>query len=1143
MSFVHLRVHSDYSLTDGLCKVDRLAECASQMQMPALAITDRCNLFGLVKFYREARRHGIKPIAGSDIIIEGRGPVSLLARDDAGYKNLIALLSRAWTEARDEPLVRQDWLEGMGGSLVCLSGAMDGEIGRHLASGDMQAARSALADYQGWFGDGFYLEVQRVGKSGEEDYLHAVCELAAREGAPVVATNDVMFLRRDDRATHEAKVCDARKKTLAQERPKLERMYSDQQYLRSAEEMAEQFQDLPEALANSVDIAVRCTLELSLGKPRLPSYSEGRDEDAQLRKEAQEGLAKRLREVPPAVDEQLYLERLEHELGIISKMEFPGYFLVVMDFVRWAQNHNITVGPGRGSGAGSLVAYSLGITGIDPLRYDLLFERFLNPERVSLPDFDIDFCPEGRDRVIEYVASRYGEDAVAQIITFGTMQAKAAIQAACRITNKPWSMGQNISDMVPKELDITIAEALQKEPRLKEMAEGDGEGSDVIELATSLEGLVRNCGQHAAGVVIAPTRLTDFTPLYKDLKSKDGGISSQYDMGDLEQVGLVKFDFLGLGTLTIIDRTLELINDGAEEPVDIERVPLDCKKVYKLLRSARTTGMFQLESAGMRNLIRQVKPDCFDDIVALVALFRPGPLESGMSAQYSERKAGKERITYPEPDCHTDTLEPVLRPTYGIFLYQEQVMQAAQVMGGYSVGDADMLRRAMGKKSAEGMTRERERFIKGAVANGHKERQARRIFDIMEKFGGYAFNKSHSVAYALISYRTAWLKAHYPLHFMAAVLSAQMVANSRDRDEKTAGLVYKTCRDLGINVLRPDVNLSRHQCIMEGKDALRYGLGGIKGMGSAAIADILECRERAGPFADLFDLCQRINHRINHKGTLEVLIKSGACDCLVAEGNTAERRGLLRQALGDAMGRAQQHKDNIATGMTDMFGTACDDSRDDPYAAYMPRLSLPLAACLADEKSVLGFHISGHPTDTHRAELQSLGACSIASADKARNPTLGGIMLAKPRYDRSRNGRRYARIKMEDYSGQVELMMFDEGLKMLDGISAGDLVVASCNVRNRDGRIRINATALEQLGELRNRRLKSIRVRLPDMRGATLDGLEQILEPYKGGRCVMVLDTGDKYIEMGEEWRVRPLDALMQDMRSRYGEDSLRLDY
>ena len=918
--FVHLRVHTEYSLLDSVVRVPELMAAVARAGMPAIALTDETNLFAMIKFYRAAQARGLKPIVGVDVRLreaaERQEParLTLLSQNLGGYRNLTRLITRAYLEGqrRGVPLVDRAWLtrESTAG-LIALSGAQEGDIGRSLLNSREAEARRLLECWLELFDDRFYVEVQRVGRANEAAYLEAALRLVGECPAPLVATNDVRFIRPQDFEAHEARVCIQEGSLLADSaRP---RRYTEQQYLRSPAEMAEQFAELPEALENSVEIARRCSLELKLGESKLPQYPvpEGSSTAEYLRSQARAGLERRLagQRESPGRGLSVYEQRLATELDTICSMGFAGYFLIVADFIRWARESGIPVGPGRGSGAGSLVAWSLAITDLDPLQHDLLFERFLNPERVSMPDFDIDFCMEGRDRVIDYVAAKYGRERVSQIITCGTMAAKAVVRDVGRVQGMSYGYVDRIAKLIPFELGITLDKALQDEPELRRLYGAEEEVRNLIDLARALEGLTRNAGTHAGGVVIAPSVLTDFTPLFCEEGSHN--VVTQFDKDDVEAAGLVKFDFLGLRTLTIIDWTVKAINAeraaANEAPLDIAALPMDDPATFTLLKSCRTNAVFQLESRGMKDLIRRLQPDRFEDIVALVALFRPGPLQSGMVDDFIARKHGRtdQPIDYLHPD-----LKPVLAATYGVILYQEQVMQIAQVLAGYTLGGADLLRRAMGKKKPEEMAKQRSVFTEGAMRRGVPEPRARHIFDLMEKFAGYGFNKSHSAAYALLSYQTAWLKAHYPAQFMAAVLSADM-----DRTDKVVTLIDE-CVSLGLQVEPPDLNSSRFAFTVSGTHKIRYGLGAVKGVGHAAVEAIITERSARGAFVSIEDLCRRLDLNRVNKRVLEALIRSGCLDSL---GHT---RSTLMSRLAAAMQLGEQNTRAQAVGQVDLFGLA-----------------------------------------------------------------------------------------------------------------------------------------------------------------------------------------------------------------------------
>ena len=911
--FVHLHLHSEYSLVDSTIRIPQLVERCAALEQPAVAVTDRNNLFALVEFHARAEAAGLKPIVGADVMVASGNdpawPVTLLCRSREGYLNLSRLLTRGWLEGHrhDGVVVRPEWLLEETGELFALLGRHT-EAGRLAAAGRHELALQWLGNWQRAFDDRLHLELTRTGRDGESAFNDFALHAAGARGIPVVASNDVRFLERDGFDAHEARACIATGRVL--DDPRRPRDYSPEQYLKSADEMAGLFADLPDALDNTVALAQRCNFELSLGQYYLPAFPVPDDHtlDSWIRSEARDGLEQRLADNPMAEGHtrESYFERLDTELDVIVEMGFPGYFLIVADFINWAKEQGIPVGPGRGSGAGSLVAWALGITDLDPLPYDLLFERFLNPERVSMPDFDIDFCMDRRDEVIEYVARKYGRDRVSQIITYGTMAAKAVVRDVGRVLGYPYGFVDGIAKLVPMTLGVTLSDALgrteksRKDDNLRsdELIARYGDEEDVrdlIDLALQLENLTRNAGKHAGGVVIAPRPLSDFCPLFAEHDGEGRGRHpvTQFDKDDVEAVGLVKFDFLGLRTLTIIDWAVKAVNArreaGGEEPLDISALPLDDADTYALFARGETVAVFQFESRGMRELIKRARPDTFEDIIALAALFRPGPLNSGMDKDWVDRKHGNAEVTYPHP-----ALEPVLKPTYGVIVYQEQVMQIAQVLAGYSLGGADLLRRAMGKKNAEEMARERVKFETGAAERGVDPATATRVFDLMEQFAAYGFNKSHSAAYALVAYQTAWLKVHYPAEFMAAVLSSDM-----DNTDKVVGFLEEA-RALGLEVLPPDVNDASYMFEAIDAKTIRYGLGAVKGVGRGACEAIASARAAGEPFADLLDFCTRVDAGRLNRRTLEALVLSGALDAL------GSNRASLMLQVPEAMKATEQ---------------------------------------------------------------------------------------------------------------------------------------------------------------------------------------------------------------------------------------------
>jgi DNA polymerase-3 subunit alpha len=1005
------------------------------------------------------------------------------------------------------------------------------------------------------FPDHFYLEVQRTGRPREEEYLHAVVELAAAHDVPVVATNDVHFLERDDFEAHEARVCIHDGRTL--DDPRRPRRHSEQQYLRSPEEMQELFADLPEALENSVEIARRCNLELTFGKNYLPDFPvpDGMSMDEFFRQQARAGLEQRLtRLFDPAAPEfaelrKPYDERLETELDVIVSMGFPGYFLIVADFIQWAKNNGVPVGPGRGSGAGSLVAYALTITDLDPLKYELLFERFLNPERVSMPDFDVDFCMEGRDRVIEYVAEHYGREKVSQIITYGSMAAKAVVRDVGRVLGHPYGFVDRIAKLIPFEIGMTLDKALEQEEALRELYEQDEEVRALLDLARSLEGLSRNAGKHAGGVVISPTKLTDFTPIY----CEQGGLNvvSQFDKDDVEAVGLVKFDFLGLRTLTIIDWALQTINTQrakqGEAPLDISTIALEDPASFALLKAYQTTAVFQLESRGMKDLIKRLQPDCFEDIVALVALFRPGPLQSGMVDDFINRKHGRAKVEYPHPE-----LEHILKPTYGVILYQEQVMQIAQVLAGYTLGGADLLRRAMGKKKPEEMAKQRAIFTEGAVKRGVEEKTATYIFDLMEKFAGYGFNKSHSAAYALVSYQTAWLKAHYPAPFMAAVLSADM-----DNTDKVVTLIDE-CRHMQLEVVAPDINRSGYAFTVQGDATVIYGLGAVKGVGEAAIEVMIQERLANGPYRSLVDLCRRVDSRKVTRRVYEALIRAGALDAL------GENRASLMVQLPEALKSAEQHLRDSAAGQSDMFGSVVEPAAELPVitAANVPEWDEEQR--LAGEKETLGLYLTGHPIDRYRAELASIisgplaelndeapGAGASRQRGQEKTVVLAGLVV-ELRTRNTQSGARMAFVTLDDRSARMEIRVFSRVFEQYRALLAIDKVLVVQGTLAFDdfsGSMRLNAERVYEVDQAREVYAKRLVVDVAEVKAGNgfVHSLANVLLPYCEGSCPVGIrylgSSAQAHITLGNEWRVHPTDELLHRLRELAGDAQVRVVY
>ncbi len=1159
--FVHLHLHTEYSIVDSTVRIPALMQRCASLEMPAVALTDQGNLFGMVKFCRQALKAGVKPLVGVDLKVADHDDIDrpssllLLCQNRTGYRNLTALISRTFLEGqhRGVPMAEREWLtkESCEG-LIALSGAMQGDVGRALNSNHYDVAEKRLAGWLEDFGDRYYLELIRTGRSGEAEYVDSALRLAGSMSVPVVASNDVRFLDSIDFESHEARVCIQEGRTLSD--PHRPRHYSEEQYLKNSQEMAELFSDVPEALSNAWEIAKRCNLDLKLGESYLPAFPvpKGQTTESYLTSQSESGLDAALTrkfnklETDDADQESVatpYRDRLATELSVICDMGFAGYFLIVADFIRWAKEHRIPVGPGRGSGAGSLVAWALGITALDPLQHDLLFERFLNPERVSMPDFDIDFCMEGRDRVIDYVAGKYGRDRVSQIITYGTMAARAVIRDAGRVLGHPYGFVDRIAKQVPFELGITLDKALEQEDELAAMYESDEEVRSTIDLARSLEGLVRNAGKHAGGVVIAPDKLTDFTPLY----CEEGGenIVTQLDKDDVEAVGLVKFDFLGLKTLTIIDWAVDIVNsENVGLQLDIADIPMTDEKTFEMLRTSSTTAVFQLESRGMHDLVSRMQPDHFEDLVALVALFRPGPLQSGMVDDFIARRhdASKSNTDYLHPD-----LTSVLSETYGVILYQEQVMQIAQVLAGYTLGGADLLRRAMGKKKPEEMAKQREVFINGATKRGVADFTATRIFDLMEKFAAYGFNKSHSAAYALLAYQTAYLKAHYPAAFTAAVMSADL-----DNTDRLV-VIKDDCKQIGLELRAPDINKSSYQFNVAGERSILYGLGAIKGVGRNVVESIVDERDKNGEFVGLNEFCRRVD--VNHRRAIEAMIKSGAMD-----GFGQTRRSLL-QDLPEAMKRADQEARARAAGQNDMFGIEKHEKSAEPLTRSDP-VEWNEREFLRKEKEALGLYLTGHPFDAIAKDARYLADGRLGDiSSEPPPPTTNGersfagtgreVSVAGLIMDIRKRGNRVT-VVLDDDSGRLESSFSTEVYQQYRSLLIKDeIIVVSGTLRYDDflSAWRVSAKRVMHIDLAIEKQARGMVLSLaPNGQGEyLLTRLHDVLLPYREGSCdVSVHYTGTvaaARLHLGPEWTVRPSRELRDKLAALLGQNSVRLLY
>ncbi|MGQ0697725.1 MAG: DNA polymerase III subunit alpha [Panacagrimonas sp.] len=1172
--FVHLRLHTDFSISDGLIRVEppkrkgvegaTLAARVAKLGMPAVALTDRMNLFAMVKFYKSSESAGVKPIVGCDLWLaeraKGEAPerLTLLVQNDTGYRNLTRLISRAYTEgqAKGVPLIERSWLAETAEGLIALSGR-DGGAFRAAAQRNVETAVSAVEELMRLFPRRLYLEVSRCQRPGDEEWVEAASALARHCLVPLVATNDVRFLERKDYGAHEARICIAQGRVLNDE--KRPREFTEEQYLKPAEEMVALFADIPEAIENTVEIARRCSLSLKFGVNHLPNFPVpvGETTDSFLRDAAHGGLTQRLVEIRPAQHEDEYRARLDHELKIIASMGFAGYFLVVSDFIRWAKANGCPVGPGRGSGAGSLVAYAIGITDLDPLPYNLLFERFLNPDRVSLPDFDVDFCMDNRERVIDYVQQKYGRERVGQIVTYATMAARGVVRDVCRILSHGYGFGDRLAKLIPGTPGATLADAVEEVPELKNAYAEEDDVRAVLDLALELEGLTRGVGVHAGGVVIAPQPLTDYAPLL--CEPGGAGMRTQFDMKDLESVGLVKFDFLGLKTLTIIQTAIETIASSRGEHVDVLQLPLNDPRTYALYASGDTSAVFQMESPGMQRASRDLKPDTFEDIIALVSLYRPGPME--LIPEYCARKRGDSQVTYLHPD-----METVLSPTYGIFVYQEQVMQMSQRMAGYTLGGADLLRRAMSKKNAKEMAQQREVFTKGSQEKGITEETATAVFDLMEKFANYGFNKSHAAAYALVSYQTAWLKTHYPAEFMAAVMSCDM-----DHTETVVAMLAE-CRRMKLSVHSPDINRGDYRFTVPKPGDIVYGLGAIKGVGEAALAGIMAERKGNGPFRDLFDFCARIDLKKANKRVLEALIYSGALD-----GFGLNRASLLKN-LPKALAMAEAASTSASTGQNDMFGMVDTGPAEQPRIAHEVVPEFAQRERLEFERQTLGFYLSGHPIEAYApiidavcsgrlAELIKTHAqpAPISSGDgkpawQPRAKALFAAWVTDVRFFKGkpdgegRSARASYKLTLDDQGAQIATWIDIEPYQRCQDLLKPDRLVfvmaeigLSPGREGRESEPRIYAPEFLGLDAIYAQYL--VRVEL-DWRGTATDltRLRKLLEPLRnssGATVSVKLQTpaGRAVLDFGPDWKIRLDEAAATQLRQLVGQDCVKLKF
>ena len=1142
-TFVHLNVHTEYSLVDGISRVKKLAEGTRYLSMPAVAMTDVSNLYAAVKFYSSCVRNNIKPLFGIELNVAGingsryDGSMIFLCKDNVGFRALSQMVSDIYIRPRNHDKIQatHDDLMKISSHVLVLSGGIYSGIAKLLIAGHRDEAVEQLTTYKRMFKDAFYLEISRTGKPEEETYEQEILPIARLTNTPIVATNMVRFIGPDDFEAHEIRTCIYESKVL--DDPRRPRVFSEQQFLRSPEEMVELFNDLPSAIENTVQIAKRCNVFFNFEETHMPQFPLGKNETAEgkLIHLSQQGLKKHL-QVLSKKSIDIYQTRLDTELKTINSMGFAGYFLIVADFVKWAQQNGVPVGPGRGSGAGSLVAFALGITKIDPIHYGLLFERFLNSERVSLPDFDIDFCMVGRDRVIDYVTKKYGADRVAQIITYNSLAARAVVRDVGRVMGNPYGFCDTLAKLVPFEIGMTLERALHQDDELEKRYKNEPEVTQLIDNAMKLEGMPRNAGKHAGGLVISPTAISDFSPLYWEPGMTQA--VTQFDKDDLESIGLVKFDFLGLRTLTIIDWAVDIINkiqkEKGEKEVKVDELQPNDKNVYDLISTGNTTALFQLESRGMQELIQRLKPDHFEELIALVALFRPGPLQSGMVDDFINRKHGREPITY----IH-DSLKIILESTYGVILYQEQVMQIAQELAGYSLGSADLLRRAMGKKKPEEMETQRQVFIDGCNERGVSPFSAKRIFDLIEKFAGYGFNKSHSAAYAMLSYQTAWLKCYYPSEFMSAALSADM-----EHTDKVVHLIDES-KSMKLNILPPSINHGKSKFQVDPDGNIIYGLGAIKGVGDKALENIVDQRNQYGQYQTLLNFCERVDTSKVNRKTIESLICGGAFDCL------APNRAQLLSSLSATIDAAGQQEQNLSSGQNDMFGLSSVDKIIDSSLSveeWTPRKKLEM------ERISLGYYLTGHPIDHHYGEMKNIITGSIAeiSAETKKSIVIAGI-VSDVRTFQNRKGETIAFGQIKDNTGVADISLYGQlyfssreaismnGIVIIKGMSGRD---------ERSGNLSVKVDSLFLLSRFRQQFLSNLILQIPSSEDIDIQitELRKILNRYRGGATNVLVgytnSNGDSAeLKLGHEWKVKPEEELLDSLVKLIGQKNIKYKF
>jgi DNA polymerase-3 subunit alpha len=1132
-SFVHLQCQSEYSVKNSLIRVPKLIKGVQQAGMDSVALTEDMSLFSAIKFYQKAIDCGVKPIIGAKVVVafgSGQYDVIMLCQNNEGYLNLSELISKAYLSEHgiEGVSVTEEQLVEHQSGLIMVATSLSSDIAQLLLANESKLAEKKALNWKSIFSDRYYMSVKRTDRSSDEQLLHLTIELGLRLDIPIVATNDVQFLNKNEYEAHEARICIAEGGLLDDARRL--KNFSESQYLKTADEMSELFADFPQLLNNTVEISKRCNLHFELFKKNyLPIFPtpKGKSISEFFKEESKKGLNERLK--GRSVDEDIYIERLNFELSVILEMNYSGYFLIVSDFIRWAKEQGIPVGPGRGSGAGSLVAWALSITNVDPIEHELLFERFLNPERVSMPDFDIDFCADRRDEVIAYVARKYGSEKVSQIITYGTMAAKGVVRDVGRVLGHPYGFSDTISKLIPNELKITLSKALIDSSELKSRYDSEESVSTLIDLSQDLEGLIRNVGTHAGGVVIAPSKISDFCPIYKGSEESDV-VVSQFDKDDVEAVGLVKFDFLGLSNLTVIDKAIKIIAKKglSKKPIDIDGLALDDPEVYKLLQRCDTTGVFQLESDGMRGYLKKLRADCFEDIVATLALYRPGPLNSGMVDDYIQVKHGA-KVRYPH-----EMLEEILKPTNGVFLYQEQVMQSAQVMAGYSLGGADILRRAMGKKKPEEMEEQREVFVTGAGKKDIKKQKANEIFDLIDKFSGYGFNKSHSVAYAYVSYQTAWLKAHFPAPFMAAVLSGMM--DDTDRVAFTVGESKKS----GLIVSKPNICQSEYEFSITDNKTIIYGLGAIKGVGESLVRAVVLERENNGSYTDIFDFCLRIEKKYLNRRAIEALIYSGAFDVFGVDRTT------LIATYPRAIKQAEQRQNDLLKGQASLFSEV--ENHIEYEKNYINGIYLPFKKMLMLEKSMMGYYLDNHPTDLYKADLKSI-VCTLPKDIVFRNNREVRILslISEVNYRKTQKGQ-MASLIIEDGVRKINAVLFSQSLgSNSDQLILDEVVVISGKV-NKDFRDQwqIVIDRIEPIEKVQVKYAKYLKLSLNKNDIQEYEDICRLLKEFHGKCPVMIEYYSNNVsgnIPLKSEYDVSLHRELLEALDENFGQGKYKIQY